>query len=101
MLVARIARPVALYGASVSAQTSETADETIVRPIDFEEFAYVYVAKLICANSYAHMPRFGGFNRKFPSDANRVNLLNRGRSTRRKPILRSIFYCICENRLRN
>lgn len=36
MRIAKIARPGALYGAAVSAQTFETIDDTIVNPIDCE-----------------------------------------------------------------
>ena len=66
MWVARIERPGALYDASFPSQTSETAGETIINPIDFEEVADVDVSKLIGADSYAHMPGFGGINRKPP-----------------------------------
>ena len=61
-LVARIARPVALYGASASAQTAETIDETIVNPIDFEEVGDVNVARLIDMGPYSHMPGFDDFS---------------------------------------
>ena len=100
--IARVARPGALCDASVSAQTSEATGETIVNPIDVEESDDANVAKLIDASSYSHMPRFVDFNRKSPNDANSVNLLKKIKmSTKRKPVLRSTMYCICQERLRN
>ena len=61
--LARIARPGALYDASVSAHTSAATDETIVGPIDFDEVADVNIARAIVAESYSHMPGFNDINR--------------------------------------
>ena len=56
MRIARFSRPVALYDASVSAQTSEAIGESIFNMIDFEEVADVNVVKVIGANSYPDIP---------------------------------------------
>ena len=56
MRIARISRPGALYGASVSSQTSETIDETIVNPFDPEEVPDVHISNVLGTESYSHMP---------------------------------------------
>ena len=61
----RIARPVALYGAPVSARTSATIAEAIVNPIDFEEVPDGDMDKVLGAESYSHMHGFGGPDRHF------------------------------------
>ena len=71
MRIARIARPVALYGATVSSKTFETIDGEI----DFDEVADVSIPNVIDTESYSHMPRLEDSDRKFPKDANRVNLV--------------------------
>ena len=77
MRISRIARPGALYDASVSAQTFGCAAiaESVVNPIDSEDGGDENVAKVIEANSYSHMPGFEDPDRKFPKEANPVNLL--------------------------
>ena len=49
MRAARIARPVALRGASVSAQTSDAIGESVTNPIDFEEVPGANLRKVIDA----------------------------------------------------
>ena len=71
--ISRIARPGALYGASVSAQTSETIDDAIVNPIDFDEFVDADSAKVLETNSHPHITGFGEFSRAFPTSANSEN----------------------------
>ena len=63
--IARIARPGALYDASVSVPICDTIGESIINPIDFEEAPDVTVSKAIGANSYSHMPGSEDFNRNF------------------------------------
>ena len=74
MRIASIARPGALYGASVSAQTSEA----IGNPSDFEEISDANMASAASAVDYPHMSGCGGYGRKFKKrrrEANRANLL--------------------------
>ena len=66
-----------LYDASVSAQTFETIDETIIYTGDFEEVPEVSSTKVFGTPAHPHIPGFGGFSRKFPMGANRANLANR------------------------
>ena len=60
MRFARISSPGALRGASAASQASETIDDAIVNPGDFEEVSDVNVSRAIDVKSYAHMPGFGG-----------------------------------------
>ena len=102
MRIARIARPDALYDASVSAQTCDTIDETIIYPIDIDEIDDLDLAKDLGANSHPRIPGFGGFSRNSPKSANMVDSLKKmQRSANRVPVLRFGVYCICRNRLRN
>ena len=63
MRIGRIARPGALYDASASSRDFGTIDETPINPNDFEEVIDVYVANVIGANSYSHMPCYEGPDR--------------------------------------
>ena len=93
MLIGRIARPGALYDASVSAQTSETVDAEI-SPVDFEEVVDVSVTKLLGADSYSNMPGFWILAEIFQR-AIRVNLLKKiKRSDNRKLTLRCRIYIV-------
>ena len=94
ILIARFARPGALYYASVSSQAFEAIGETIANPSNFEEVAAVNVAKFVGKISYSHMPGFENFNRKFPDDLNIVKMKKIKRPTKGKPIWRCVIYCI-------
>ena len=65
MWIARVVRPGALDGASVSAQTPETIGGAIVTPNDIEEITDANSAMAIDISNYAHMPGFEAFGRKF------------------------------------
>ena len=102
MRIARIARPGALYDASVSSQTFETIGEMAINPIDFDEAADVNVAKLIGSNYYSNITGFWDINRKSPNNANRVNFLKRNKYVdKAKTHFRRVIYSIYKKRLRN
>ena len=63
--VAGIARPVALYGASVSAQNCEAIVKSIINPIDFGEIADANLAGAANAGNYPRMPGFEEYGRKY------------------------------------
>ena len=75
MRIARIARPVALYDASFSAQTFENIDESIIYPIDFAEVVEVNLIESIGGISHSHIPGYDEFSRKFPKSANMADLI--------------------------
>ena len=93
--------PVSLYGASVPAKTFGTVDGAVTNPTDFEETIDADVAKVLGANSCAHIPGFEEFSRNPPKSANRVNSMEKIKGRESKPILRSVIYCICNKRLIN
>ena len=96
MRIARIARPGALYDASVTAQTFETIDVTIISPTDFEGIVDVNSTTVIGANSYARIPGFGGFRRNSSKSANRVNLMKKRKKVdKSKNHLRCGIFCTC------
>ena len=74
MRIARIARPEALYGASVLAQTFEAADEAILNPIDFDGIADLDLAKATGGIKNNHIRRCDEFMGKYSMGSNRVNL---------------------------
>ena len=101
MRIARISRPGAFYGASVSAKTFEAIGESIVNPIDLEEIFDVNMGNSMRAEKYSHIRGFVEFAQKFKKnkiDANRANLfLKIKRPISRKPISKFKIWRICEN----
>ena len=77
MWISTISRPGALYGASASAQTFETIEESTINPSGFEEIIDVTLARAIGEENYSHMPGFEEFGRKSKKDANRANLMKK------------------------
>ena len=65
MRIARIARPGALYDDSVSAQTFETIDESIINPIGVAEGGDVNIARVVDVDSYSRIPGFEDFDMNF------------------------------------
>ena len=65
MRISRIARPGALYGASVSAQTSDEADETNINPIDFEEMVDLNLSQPTGNIQHNHIEGFDKFMGKY------------------------------------
>ena len=77
MRITRIARPDALYGASVSARTSETIEESIINPIDPDEVVDANLVRAKNTGKYSRMPGNYEYGRKFKKgvrEANRANL---------------------------
>ena len=66
----RIARPDALYGASVSAQTVDGNGQLILNPADFEEIVGVNLAKSTDDIKHVHVERYDTFLAKKSKDAN-------------------------------
>ena len=98
MLIARIAMPDALYGASVSAKTFESINESITNPIDFNDVVDVYLTKAIGGISHSHIPCFDAYSRNFSKSVKRSHFLGGKEVDKSKPILRVGIYCIRKKR---
>ena len=57
MRIARVARPGALYDEAALSRTSETTEEAIINPIDFDAIADVNLDRTIDAGDYSRIPR--------------------------------------------
>ena len=71
MRIARIYRPDALYGASISAHIVEASGQVVVNPIDFEEAVGVNISHSDGDIKFAHIERCDAFlrrNRKMRTD---------------------------------
>ena len=87
--IARIARPDALYGASVSAQAFGSVGESVINPNDFDAISVVNLTKDIRNITHNRIPCFDEFMMKFTNSVNRAYLINQiKRSGNRKLMIK-------------